>query len=706
MAESGRIARVLIDSPLPQLDHLFDYRIPDELAELALPGVRVTVPWRSAGRTIDGYLIEVFDPAAPSVEGGDEFHGTLSPIESVVSAVPVLTPPIYRLARRLADRAAGNANDIIRLAVPGRQVRVEKAWLAAREQQAAVEADAAEPAAVSVLEAASADAAPLSSAEGSSAEGSSAEAEAAAPGAAPERVSFVDYPADSLETALADRSRRAVSAVPRLVRLADGRTIGHWALTLAELAVHTHTLGRTAILVVPDFRDQDQVQAALDELAPAGSVSRVDARQSNPDRYRAFLACLGDAPRIILGNRSAVYAPAQDLGLIALWDDGDPLHAEPLSPYVHARDAALVRQEHSGSALVFLSHARSVEVQRLVALGWLGEVQPTKSIHPRVIPTDYQGEPDPQARAARIPTAAWQAAKAAIATGPVLVQVSTPGYAPMLACQSCKKAARCTHCQGPLALASANATPACRWCGALAATWRCVHCEGQSLRVMSVGSGRTAEELGRAFPGSRVIVADGDHLVQHLGAEPALVIATRGAEPTPSGGYHAILLLDGERMLARESLRVGEDLLRSWSNTAALAAPGGPVVLVGVGGEIARALNIWRADAFAQSELDDRRLLRFPPAVRVASVTGTADDVGRALIEVETIAGVDVLGPVTTEAPLVRAIVRFAYAAGDEVARVLKAHIVQNATKRRAPKGGSFRPAPTLKVRFDDPELI
>lgn len=690
MAGSSLVARVLIDSPLPQLDHLFDYRIPEELADLALPGVRVTVPWRSAGRTIDGYLVEVFDPAAAAAEGADEFHGTLSPIESVVSSVSVLTEPVYRLARRLADRAAGNANDIIRLAVPGRQVRVEKAWLAANAPQA--------------------DAAPTGETEvgvEGAVEPAVAEAVAGQPATgAPAHSRFADYPADALDTVLAEKGRRAVSAVPRLVRLADGRTIGHWAQTLAELAVHTHSLGRTAILVVPDFRDQDQVLAALEQLAPAESVSRVDARQSNPDRYRAFLACLGDAPRIILGNRSAVYAPARDLGLIALWDDGDPLHAEPLSPYVHARDAALVRQEQSGSALVFLSHARSVEVQRLVALGWLGEVHPTKNIHPRVIPTDYQGEPDPQARAARIPTAAWQAAKAAIATGPVLVQVSTPGYAPMLACQTCKKAARCTHCQGPLALASANATPACRWCGALAAEWRCVHCEGHTLRVMSVGSGRTAEELGRAFPGSRVILADGDHLVQHLGAEPALVIATRGAEPTPTGGYHAILLLDGERMLARESLRVGEDLLRSWSNTAALAAPGASVVLVGVGGEIARALNNWRADAFAQSELDDRRLLRFPPAVRVASVTGTVDDVTRALVEVETIAGVDVLGPVTTEAPLVRAIVRFAYAGGDEVARVLKAHIVQNATKRRAPKGGSFRPAPTLKVRFDDPELI
>ncbi|HZK58365.1 MAG TPA: primosomal protein N', partial [Cryobacterium sp.] len=426
----------------------------------------------------------------------------------------------------------------------------------------------------------------------------------------------------------------------------------------------------------------------------------------NPDRYRAFLACLGDAPRIILGNRSAVYAPANDLGLIALWDDGDPLHAEPLSPYVHARDAALVRQEECGSALMLLGHSRSVEAQRLVELGWLGEVHPAKSRHPRVIPTEFQAAPDAQARAARIPSAAWQAAREAVTQGPVLVQVASPGYAPMLACRTCAKAARCTRCQGPLGLASAGATPSCRWCGALAADWSCVHCEGRTFRVATVGAGRTAEELGRAFPGARIIVADGDHPIQNLGPEPALVIATRGAEPIPEGGYRAILLLDGERMLARESLRVGEDCLRWWSNAAALAAPGASVMLVGVGGALARALNSWQPEAFAASELADRRQLRFPPAVRVASVTGTADNVDAALAELASISGVDVLGPVAAAAPLVRAIVRFAYSSGDEVARVLKARVVLTAARSRRPKAAVFRPAPTLRVRFDDPELL
>lgn len=705
MTGTGRIARVLIDSPLPQLDHLFDYRIPDELSGTARPGVRVTVPFRQAGRTIAGYLVEVVDPVentagvdAPAGSTDAPFRGTLSPLESVVSPVPVLSPGVWQLARRVADRAAGTASDIIRLAVPPRQVRVEKAWLADIEAGTAAKAESAVVAEGGVV------AEPAVVAEGAVV--ASAEAADVRVAEAPfVEAKFTDYEPGTLARAL-DGRRLAVAAVPRLVPLKDGQTIGAWARTMAELAAATVAAGRTAILAVPDYRDQDQVQAALDVLVPTGLVSRVDARQSNPDRYRAFLACLTGQPRIVLGNRSAVYAPAENLGLIVLWDDGDPLHSEPLSPYVHARDAALVRQEQTGAGLVLLGHSRSVEAQRLVELGWLGDVRPERARHPKVIPTEMQNPADEYARIARIPTAAWQAAKSALDDGPVLVQVASPGYAPVLACQTCKHSARCTRCQGPLGLASRGAMPSCRWCGALAADWTCAHCEGRTYRLVTVGAGRTAEELGRGFPGVRVLIADGDHPVQQIGGEPALVIATRGAEPIPVGGYRAILLLDGERMLARESLRVGEDCLRWWANAAALAAPGAPVVLVGVGGSLARALNAWRPDAYAAGELADRQTLRFPPAVRIASVTGAEPDVQAALDDLAQGPGVDVLGPVTTDPGMVRAIVRFAYSEGDAVASSLKAAVVRNASRRRSPKGGAGRSAPTLRIRFDDPELL
>ena len=647
------IARVMVDSPLPQLDRLFDYGIPPALAESAVPGVRVRVPLRSAGRVADGFIVEV-------VESGD-YAGTLSDLDAVVSPIPILAPEVWALARRAADRAAGSASDIVRLAVPTRQVRVEKAWLA----------DETNPPFPAVT------AAPIES-----------------------------YGDGVLETAIAANERLAVDAVPLVREVGeDGVWVGGWAVTMAAAAASTILGGRSAILAVPDYRDQEQLEAALRAVLPAESVVRLDAKQSNPERYRELLRCLGDAPLAIVGNRSVVYAPAANLGLIALWDDGDPLHSEPLAPYVHARDAALLRQEQQGCALAFFGHSRSTEVERLVEIGWVRSISPRPLVLPKVVPTAQQAGGDRLAVQARIPSSAWNAARKALETGPVLVQVARPGYSPRLACVDCGQTARCQRCEGPLQQKSARSVPGCAWCGALAVGWSCSNCAGEKLRSVGFGASRTAEDLGRAFPGVRIIVADGERTVLSVGPEPALVIATRGAEPIASGGYRAVLLLDGERMVARESLRVGEDCLRWWSNAVALAAGGAPTILVGVGGALATALVTWRHADYARSELADRRRLRFPPAIRVATLTGTVEQVAKAVGETG-IEALDVLGPVDLAPPTVRTILRFDFADGSEVAAALRAQVIKAATSRRRPPAAKGRgpTAPPLRVRLDDVE--
>jgi primosomal protein N' (replication factor Y) (superfamily II helicase) len=648
------IARVWVDSPLPQLDRLFDYRVPDELASDVSIGIRVRVPWRSAGRFVDAYVIDLVDTV--------EFTGVLSVVEAVVSPVPVLAPEVAALARRAADRAAGSAIDIVRVAVPARQARVEKAWLAALPTE------------------------PLQPVV---------------------RTAIDGYLADRIESIVDGGGRLALDAVPLGIEVAPGVWVGRWAATLAAAASAALAQGKSAILAVPDYRDQEQLEAALLAIVPPERIVRLDARQSNPDRYRAFLRCLGDEALVIVGNRSVVYAPARNLGLIGVWDDGDPLHSEPLAPYVHTRDAALLRQEQQSCALLFAGHSRSTEVERLVELGWLESASPVPSVLPKVIPTAAQGSEDRLAAQARIPSSAWREARGALESGPVLVQVARPGYAPRLACVDCGASARCLRCEGPLAQKTSRSIPACSWCGALAVDWHCDNCDGTRFRLVGAGgASRTAEDLGRAFPGIRIIVADGDRPILSVGAEPALVIATRGAEPRATGGYRAVLLLDGDRMAARESLRVGEDCLRWWSNAIALAARGAPSFLVGVGGGLASALSTWRQSDYARGELADRRRLRFPPAVRVASVTGSLEAVAAAVAEV-TIAADDVLGPVETGPGSVRTILRFDYALGAGVANQLRAEVIRSATSRRRTIAGKTAGALTgagLRVRFDDVE--
>ncbi|MCK6065294.1 MULTISPECIES: primosomal protein N' [Microbacterium] len=649
-----RVARVLLDSPLPQLDRLFDYALPDGVD--VEPGVRVRVPLRSAGRMIDGFVVEVDDE--------DDGDRPLSMLETVVSTVPVLPPALYALARRVADRAAGSAADILRLAIPKRMVRAEKAWLAA---------DPPGPPEVDADALARADAV------------------------------LAEYP--ELTAGIRAGERMAVDAPPRPARDVPA---GAWAVLLAAAAARELADGRSAILVVPDYRDQAQLERALAAFVPPDAVVRDDSDQSGPARYAQFLRTLADAPCIVIGRRSAVYAPVR-AGLVAIWDDGDPLLSEPLSPGVHARDAALVRQELEGSALLFAGHTRTTDVQRLVDVRWVREIAAARRTSPRVVlSATREGE-----RGSRVPSSAFQAAREAVAHGPVLVQVSRPGYAPSLVCAECRRPARCAACAGPLRAARPGAVPTCAWCGRAAHGWTCPHCQSEKLRMASSGTERTADELGRAFPGVRVIVSDGAHPVAEIEARPALVVATRGAEPFAPGGYAAIVLLDGERMLLSEALRIGEDCLRWWSDAAALAAPGAPVHLVGVTGPVARALATWTQATYARSELAERAPLHMPPAVRLASVEGPLRAVDEALAElraeVPDLGPHAILGPVprtsASDTPTARALVRFDYATGRAVAESLRAAVVADAARARARTRGKGTPARnTLRVRFDIPE--
>lgn len=650
-SESRRIARVLLDSPLPQLDRLFDYSLPAEFGEVRL-GVRVRVPLRTAGRVIDGYIVDI--------DREDDADRPLSEVDSVVSEVAVLPERLHRLARRVADRAAGSASDVLRLVIPKRQVRVEKAWTA----------DSPVP----VLDA-----------------------------SAVERSQEILDVYDGLAAVLDGGGRTAVEAVPQL---RDGGEA--WSQLLAASATRMLAAGRSSILIVPDHRDLDRLLTALDALVPGDAVVRYDSRQTNPDRYRGFLRTLEESPCIVVGNRSAVYAPVE-AGLVAVWDDGDPLLGEQLAPYVNARDAALLRQELEQSALLFAGHTRTTDVERLVARGWLQDVRASRRVLPKVVLSTPQEMEQPAAQ--RMPSSAFLAARTAAAEGPVLVQVSRPGFSPSLVCAECRAPARCPHCGGPLGARHRGAVPVCGWCGRSARAWVCPACSSTKLRLASSGSERTADELGRAFPGIRVIVADSAHPVERVDAKPALVVATRGAEPLAAGGYRAVVLLDGPRMLQAPDLRIGEACLRWWSNAAALAAPGAPIHLVGVSGAVGMALATWNQAGYARSELESRAPLHMPPTARVALVEGSAAAVSRALVALGELAlpADAVLGPVPIDSddvpPRVRALVRFGYGAGSHVATVLRAAVVAEAVAGR--RGRARNAKNTLSVRLDilDPEL-
>ena len=639
---------MLLDTPLPQLDHVFEYRIPESLQGQILVGSKVSVPLRGGARFSDAFVTAISDK--------QDFVGELQYIEKVISKISILQPETLELARKVADRQAGSAMDVIRLAIPARYVRAEKAFLA-QEQKS--------PTFVGAIH---------------------------------------TRPQEFAEIELSPGSRTAIKVPPRL-SFRTGSTSSNWVELLISLATEQLSQGFSTVIAVPDFRDIDSLEQQIIDSGLSNNYVRVDARLSGQERFTNYLRSIGKEPLIVLGNRSAALAPAHNLGLLALWDDGDHNFEESLAPYAHARDIALVRQSLTGCSLVFASHTRSLETQRLVELGFFVEAPVQAVQQPQIVLTDAHLEDGTSP--SRIPSAAWLGAKKALDSGPVLVQVASPGFSPALVCSECKERAHCSLCHGPLQLVHRNSSPSCRWCGNMNTSWLCKGCGSKQLRPVAAGTERTSDEIGRAFPGVKVIVADGNHIITSVPSSPVVIVATPGAEPVAEGGYSAILLLDGERLRGREAFRVDEDVLRNWSNTIALARPEATVFINGAGKALGKTLADSAQVRWAAHELSDRMKLHLPPAVRVVSISGPMETVRNTCDELPTLAGHRILGPVGQNDGSGRALVFFEYKDGEKLATHLRSALITSATRSRKPPAASERPSRVLRlrVRFDDTDI-
>ena len=551
VAEVDPVARVLVDVPLAHLDRTFDYAVPASMAEEARPGVRVKV--RFAGRDVDGFVLERAAGDRPrrladaAAAGGQRRAGAAarrwrpSPAE-------------------LAERYAGTRSDVLRLAVPGRHAATEK-----KESVAAVPPPAYDSAAA---EAAWAD---------------------HAPGAA-----YLGH--------------LAGGGTPRAVWGAAPGT--DWPTLVAHAVAATLAGGRGALVVRPRRQGRRPGRRRADRGAGCRPARRADrgrrpgpALPRLPRRRARSPAGRGRHPR--RGVRAG-----RGLGLVVIWDDGDDLHAEPRAPYPHARETLLLRAEREGAAALVGGFA--IE-RRGRAAGPLGLGAPARRA-PRG--AARRGSPC----RSRAPTSTrWPATRWRGPPG-CRPRCTTPSATPSRPARcSCRPRAAATprrwpasgaaprpaagSAPGPLALGSATAPPTCRWCGAADEAWACPECGHRGLRAPVVGETRTAEELGRRFPGTVVRTSGGDRVLASVDDEPAIVVATPGAEPVAEGGYAAVVLLDTWLALGLADLRAEEEALRRWCNAVGLVRPGGRAVVVGDPAHPAvQALVRWDPAGFAARE--------------------------------------------------------------------------------------------------------
>ena len=592
IAEADPVAQVVLDLPLAHLDRTFDYAVPVAMADGAVPGARVKV--RFGGQDVDGFVV--------GRTAASEHDGRLAPLRRLVSAEPVLSPEVASLCEQVAQRYAGVSADVRRLAVPPRHATTEK------------DPSPPEP--------------PLTAERGGCEE------------------AWAAYPAAGAFIAHLRNGQ-----APRAVW---GTGPGEdWPALLAHLAAVALAAGRGTVICLPDHRDVARVDAALTDVLGEGHHVTLQAEPGPAARYRDFLAVSRGTRRIVVGTRSAAFAPVRDLGLVVAWDDGDELHAEPRAPYPHTREVLLLRSEAEGAAALVGGFARTVEADQLLRSGWAHEIAlPRAAVRDRVMvgitgATDHALARDPFASTARMPREVFDGIRWGLERGPVLVQTPRVGYAVKLACERCRTPARCGACSGPLELTGPTSPPRCRWCATEAPDWSCPECGATGLRAPVLGDARTADELGRTFPSVPVVASSGDRIRAAVDAGPRIVVATPGAEPVAEGGYAVVVLLDTWWALGRDSMRAQEEALRRWCNAVGLVRPGGRALAVGDPSlAVLQALVRWDPAGFATREAEDRWAARLPPAARVATLTGTPG----ALDDLQALAALpeatDVLGPV------------------------------------------------------------
>ncbi|MYQ30601.1 primosome assembly protein PriA, partial [Streptomyces sp. SID4956] len=378
LAKDLPVARVLVDKGVLHLDRYFDYAVPEELDADAQPGVRVRVRFgagrhrvrdgrREGGGLIDGFLIER--------RAESDYSGPLAALAQVVSPERVLDEELLGLARAVADRYAGSLADVLQLAVPPRNARAE--------QRPSPD--------------------PLP------------------PPPAPAAGSWERYEQGPafLESLASGGSPRAVwSALPGPL----------WCEEIARAVAATLSSGRGALVVLPDGRAVARLDAALTELLGEGRHAVLTADAGPQKRYAQWLAVRRGSVRAVIGTRAAMFAPVRDLGLVAVWDDGDDNLSEQHAPQPHAREVLLLRAAQDRCGFLLGGWSCTVEAAQLVDTGWARPLQAARERVRAVAPLvrtvgDQDLARDEAARAARLPTLAWQAVREGLRHGPVLVQV-------------------------------------------------------------------------------------------------------------------------------------------------------------------------------------------------------------------------------------------------------------------------------------------
>ena len=381
--------------------------------------------------------------------------------------------------------------------------------------------------------------------------------------------------------------------------------------SLAAMATKSQANGGVLVLV-PDEREVSSLAESFGKYFPDIKVARLDSSETRSDRYFNYLEIVSGGASIAIGTRSAIFAPVQQLQTIILHRDTSESYYDLRSPGWNARDVAMMRSVNESVSLVFTGHSPSSEIARLIESKWLA----VNSRRTKVSALAF-----PQQMGELLPSRIFAEIRHALRNGPVLFLTPRKGYASALTCSKCRNEARCS-CGGKLLKRSAKSAPECAHCAKLFSPWKCSWCGGDKPHLLSRGSERFAEELGRAFPGLAIVSSEGDHILTDVSARPSLVIATPGSVPHVENGYSAVVILEGNRFFSQTDMRSHERARAQIFQAASKVSSNGKVLLViDTDHPLTASLARWNPSLLSVRELSEREEADLPPYFRSIQIS-------------------------------------------------------------------------------------
>ena len=367
----------------------------------------------------------------------------------------------------------------------------------------------------------------------------------------------------------------------------------------------TSRLNKGGVLVVlPELRE---VHALATELAQRQMQFTVlDASLPRTDRYSNFLQVAAGTTQIVIGTRSAVFAPVDNLQTIIIFREGSESHYERRTPGWNVRDVAIIRSQLASIDLTFAGFAPSSELSLLIE----NEVIALKGKRAKIDATAY-----PQFQGELLPERIFTPIRSALTRGSVLFLVPRKGYSQAISCASCRNIALCS-CGGRVYFGGPEKGFICSLCNLTTTEWSCKWCNKSSANLLGRGNLRYAHEIGRAFPGFPVISSDATNAVHQIDNQRSIVLATAGMAPSVKGGYQAVVILEGDNLFSQLDLRAQERAREAIMQSASLLSSSGKaLVVIDSAHPIVAALSRWNLSPLLVRELREREQTQLPPLV-------------------------------------------------------------------------------------------